>query len=150
MARSSNAGTLSQNVFTYENAFQGTLTVGDAVEPQELRDPDPDGDGIAYNGKPIYSVEEAAAQLNRSGAIWPINGNGTITYTFAEHAPGGQYNNKHVGIGDYVEGFAPFTAEQREATREAIGLWDDLIAVDFVEKNGAGADIVYMNTSTGP
>ena len=58
--------------------------------------------------------------------------------------------NKHVGIGDYVDGFEAFTPEQRDATREAIGLWDDLIAVDFVEKNGAGRHIVYMNTSTGP
>lgn len=149
MARSSSAAMSSANVLNFENAYQGKLVTGEFAEPQELPDPDPDGDGIAYNGKPIFTVEEAAAQLNRTGAIWSTT-NGTITYTFAEHAPGGQYNNKHVGIGDYVEGFAAFTPEQRDATREAIALWDDLIAVDFVEKNGAGADIVYMNTSTGP
>ena len=150
MAKKSAAMAPSADVLTYDNARADAPVSGGLVEPQELINPDPDGDGIAYNGKPIYTVDEAAAQLNRSGAIWPITGNGTITYTFAEHAPGGQYNNKHVGIGDYVDGFAAFTPEQRDAAREAIGLWDDLIAVDFVEMNGAGADIVYMNTSTGP
>ena len=150
MAKSSSTALGPDQILTFENAYQGKLVDGGIGAPQDLLDPDPDGNGVAYNGKPIYTVEEAAAQLNRGGAIWPISGNGTISYTFAEHAPGGQYNNKHVGIGEYVDGFASFTAEQRDATREAIALWDDLIAVDFVEKNGAGADIVYMNTSTGP
>src|SRR5690606_4491506 len=130
MAKKSAAAAPSADVLTYDNAHGGKPVAGEMATPQELINPDPDGDGIAYNGKPIFTTEEAAAQLNRSGAIWPITGNGTITYTFAEHAPGGQYNNKHVGIGDYVEGFAAFTTEQRDATREAIGLWDDLIAVD--------------------
>ena len=150
MAKASSTATAPGHVVTFETAYQGKVVAGSLGEPQELINPDPDGDGVAYNGKPIYTVEEAAAQLNREGAIWPISGNGTITYSFAEHAPGGQYNNKHVGIGDYVDGFEAFTPEQRDAAREAIALWDDLVAVDFVETNGAGADIVYMNTSTGP
>ena len=134
---------------TVETQYKGGISTAITGEPQGLINPDPDGDGVAYNGKPIFTTEEAAAQLNRTGAIWSTT-NGTITYSFAEHAPGGQYNNPHVGISGYVEGFAAFTEEQRDATREAIALWDDLIAVDFVEKNGMGADIVYMNTSTGP
>jgi serralysin len=151
MAKKSNSAPAPEGDWgTIENAWTGPISGTFTGEPDALIDPDPDNDGIAYNGKPILTVEEAAAQLNRTGAIWPVT-NGTITFAFAEHAPGGQYHNPHVGIGGYVEGFAPFTAEQRDAAREAIGLWDDLIAVDFVEKNGAGgADIVYMNTSTGP
>ncbi|MGB3166870.1 MAG: M10 family metallopeptidase [Alteraurantiacibacter sp.] len=116
----------------------------------ELRNPDPDGDGIAYNGKPVLSPEEAAQQLTRTGAQWPITGNGVITYTFAEKAPGGQYNSPKTGLGATVDGFAPFTEEQRETTRDVIGLWDDVLAIGFVEKNGKGADIVYLNTNTGP
>lgn len=141
----------ADTVLTFDNAHGFAPKAGAIGEPQELRNPDPDGDGIAYNGKPVYSTEEAAAQLNRSGAIWPITGNGTITFSFAERAPGGQYNSpkNYDFLGSYVEGFAPFTAEQREATREAIALWDDLIAVSFVEKKGS-ADIVYLNTTTGP
>jgi serralysin len=151
MAKTSNSAPAPEGDWgTIENAWTGPISGTFTGEPDALIDPDPDNDGIAYNGKPILTVEEAAAQLNRTGAIWPVT-NGTITFAFAEHAPGGQYHNPHVGIGGYVDGFAPFTAEQRDAAREAIGLWDDLIAVDFVEKNGAGgADIVYMNTSTGP
>jgi serralysin len=143
-------------VVTYDARFNGVL-VSDAAtptnpgQPQGLRNPDPDGDGIAYNGKPIYTLDQAAVQLDRNGAIWPTN-NGVITYTFAEKAPGGQYNNPHnyASLGSTLEGFQSFTPEQRDAARKAIQLWDDLVAVKFVEKNGAGADIVYMNTSTGP
>lgn len=126
-----------------------------AVTPtmSEYTNPDPDGDGIAYNGKRIFTVEQAASYLNRDGDIWKVGPDGQITYTFLDRAPTGQYNSpkNYSFLGSYVEGFSPFTAEQREATREAIGLWDDLIAPTFVEKKGAGAaDIVYMNTSTGP
>lgn len=121
-------------------------------QPLDLLNPDPDGDGIAFNGKPIFSVDQAAQQLNRNGAIWPLNGNSVITYSFAEHAPGGQFNNPQLYdlLGSTVSGFTPFTAEQRDAARAAIQLWDDLIAPSFREVNGAGADIVYMNTTTGP
>jgi serralysin len=140
-------------IVTYDARFNGVL-VGDAAtigDPKGLRDPDPDGNGIAYNGKPILTTEQAAHQLNRNGAIWPTN-NGVITYTFAEKAPGGQYNNPHNfdSLGSTLIGFEPFSPDQRDAARKAIQLWDDLVAVKFVEKNGAGADIVYMNTSTGP
>lgn len=121
-------------------------------QPLNLINPDPDGDGIAYNGKPIFTLDQIIQQLNRNGAIWPLTGNSVITYSFARHAPGGQFNNPHLYdvLGSTVTGFSPFSAEQRDAARAAIQLWDDLIKPSFVEKNGAGADIVYMNTTTGP
>jgi serralysin len=111
---------------------------------------DPDGDGIAFNGKPVLTNEEAAANLNRDGAMWAVK-NGVITYTFADKAPNGQYNSPKNAdsLGVTIQNFSPFTAEQRVATREAVKLWDDLVAIKFVEKNGAGADIVYMNTGEG-
>lgn len=117
--------------------------------------PDPDGDGLAYNGLPVYSPDEAAQQLNRTGGMWDVGPNGQIRYTFLDHAPSGHYNTRHgeafAGAGSLVAGFSPFTAEQREATRDVIQLWDDLIAPSFVETNGrGGADIAYMNTNTGP
>ncbi len=152
MPNKSTASAPSADVHFYDTKYTDKLDLtgrGD-IEPLDLDNPDLDGDGTAYNGKPIYTTEEAAAQLNRTGAIWDVGPNGVITYTFAEHAPGGQYNNPHEGLAPYIEGFMAFTPEQREAAREAIQLWDDLIAPSFVEKNGYGADIVYMNTSTGP
>jgi len=141
------------DVLTYQGQYSGSIstTINTSVPNLlDLRNPDPDGDGIAYNGKPIYTLDQVIAQLDRNGAIWPITGNGTITYSFAEHAPGGQFNNPHVGLSDTVAGFESFNAEQRDAARDALQLWDDLIAPSFREINGAGADIVYMNTNTGP
>jgi serralysin len=143
----SNSSTLSSLL----NSLSGQVSPG-ITGPLDLIDPDPDHDGIAFNGKPIYTLDQAATQLNRNGAIWPLNGNSVITFSFAEHAPGGQFNNPHLydAVGSTVDGFVAFTAEQRDAARAAIQLWDDLIAPKFVEQNGAGADIVYMNTTTGP
>ena len=141
------------DVLTYQNYYNGPIsaTITTSVpDPLNLINPDPDGDGIAYNGKPIYSLDQIIAQLDRNGAIWPITGSNVITYSFAEHAPGGQFNNPHTGLAGTVAGFEPFSAEQRDAARDAIQLWDDLVAPSFVEINGAGADIVYMNTNTGP
>lgn len=135
-----------------EGDWPGAPYVGDVHNVREFVNPDPDGDGLASNGKPVLTADEAADVLNRGGARWPITGNGVITYTFLEKAPGGQYNSpkNFEFLGSYVEGFSPFTAEQRDTAREAIGLWDDLIAPSFVERNGRGADITFMNTSTGP
>lgn len=126
---------------------------GNITEPADLRYLPPDATGTAYNGKTIYTVEQAAANLNRTGAIWNVGPNGQITYTFLDKDPSGLYNSpkyKDV-VGDYTAGFTPFTAEQRAAARDSLQLWDDLIAPHFVEKNGRGAaDISFMNTNTGP
>lgn len=126
---------------------------GDLPGPSGLRYLGPNQSGPAFNGKPIATLEEAAANLNRTGAIWKVGPNGQITYTFLDKDPSGLYNSpkyKNI-VGDYVAGFEPFTAEQRAAARDSIQLWDDLIAPRFVEKNGRGAaDIAFMNTNTGP
>lgn len=124
--------------------------------PASYTYPDSNKDGIDdWYGKPILTPDQAADQLNRGGGGWNVGPQGTITYTFLDKAPSGHYNTKHGetfgGLGSYTAGFSPFTQAQREATRDAIDLWDDLIAPKFVEKNGRGAaDISYMNTNTGP
>ena len=54
-------------------------------------------------------------------------------------------------IGDArANGFSTFSAAQREAARQAIESWDDLIAVKFVETHFKQGDINFMNTTTGP
>jgi serralysin len=125
---------------------------GDLPTYQEVRYLSPTQTGT-MNGKPIATLDEAAANLNRTGDFWKVGPQNTITYTFLEKAPTGQYNSpkNYDFLGSYVEGFTPFTAEQRATARDSIQLWDDLIAPSFVEKNGRGAaDIVFLNTNTGP
>ena len=88
-------------------------------------------------------------QLDAGVEITPHKG--VITYSFldASHATG-VYNNPKEGFSEQF-GFSSFTAAQREAARESIATWDDLIAPSFKEVNGqGGADIVYANTTTGP
>jgi serralysin len=121
--------------------------------PGDLRYLSPDASGPGPNGKPLLSVDGAIDNLNRTGAIWSVGPNGQITYTFLDRDPTGLYNSPKYKnlIGDYTAGFTSFTPEQRAAARDAIQLWDDLIAPSFVEKNGSGAaDISFMNTNTGP
>ncbi|GAA4040990.1 serralysin family metalloprotease AprA [Sphingomonas rosea] len=112
----------------------------------------PTASGVASNGKTVLTLDQAVQNLNRTGAIWDVGPNGQITYSFLDKAPTGLYNSpKEAYLGGTVEGFMPFTAAQRDAAKAALVLWDDLIAPRFVEKNGAGAaDILFMNTNTGP
>jgi serralysin len=118
----------------------------------EIRYIPPTSTGVATNGKTVLSLEQAIANLNRTGAIWDVGPNGQITYSFLDKAPTGLYNSpKETYLGGLVEGFLPFTAEQRTAARDALQLWDDLIAPSFVEKKGQGAaDILFTNTNSGP
>lgn len=112
----------------------------------------PTQDGIAPNGKEYLTLDEAVANLTRTGGQWNVGGNGVITYSFLEQAPNGLYNNPHeTYLAGLTQEFSPFTTEQRDAARAAIQLWDDLIAPKFVEKNGhgGGADINFMNTGEG-
>ena len=56
---------------------------------------------------------------------------------------------KYIGFG-VVSGFSAFDAEQRDATRQAIASWDELINVSFVETHFSQGDLNFMNTTTGP
>jgi serralysin len=54
-------------------------------------------------------------------------------------------------IGDArANGFSAFSAAQREAARQAMEAWDDLIAISLVETHFSQGDINFMNTTTGP
>ena len=140
--------------------IEDDLPTPSAIGIHHYVNPDPDGDGIASNGKPILTPAEAGAQIARSGALWNVGPNGQITYSFLDKPPSGQYNSNSKKVDQafaddlqaFVADFSPFTAAQRATAREAFGLWDDLIAPSFVEKNGRGAaDINLMNTGTsGP
>jgi serralysin len=99
-----------------------------------------------WAGKPIFTPQEVIGQID-GGEM--IKGK-TITFTFIDNShPVGHYNNPKKGHPE-AEGYEPFSEAQREVAREAMVLWDDLIAVKIQENNGNGADIVFANTTTGP
>ncbi|MEZ5742346.1 MAG: M10 family metallopeptidase C-terminal domain-containing protein [Sphingomonadaceae bacterium] len=101
--------------------------------------------GGTYRDKPILDLDGVVQQID-TGNSQKVNG-GTITYTFLKEGKDltGLYNNPNYGF-TAGTGLAAFTAEQIDYARQAIDLWDDLIAPTFVEKNGRGADIQFANS----
>jgi len=125
--------------------------------------------GGTYRDKPIWDVPQIAENLNRTGWSWNINNPGvisasdrTINFGFWNTRNdffGTGYINEAVDTAfDEFFLFRPATATapggafseaQRQAARDTIVLWDDLINVKFVESSVATADIRYGNTNTG-
>ena len=73
-----------------------------------------------------------------SGAKWTGT---TITYAFPSTTTGlsGSYQ---------LAGFSPFTATQQAMAKDALGLWDDLIAPSLVQTTSTASNIEFGN-STG-
>ena len=102
--------------------------------------------GLAtWAGKPIFNHQQVINQIDAGVAL---KGK-TITFTFLDQNPVGLYNNPNYGFAE-PEGYSAMSAAEKAVAREAMVLWDDLIAPSIVEKNGLGADIVFANTTTGP
>lgn len=124
---------------------------------------DPYAGTIAPNGKPIVSGQDGADNLHRTGYDWyydqyGVADDGVINFGFwltQEELEASYYASQTIpdfysvsyAFPDY---FQAFSAAQQDATRLAIGLWDDLMAVDFQETAAADADITYMNTFMSP
>lgn len=120
---------------------------------------------IAANGKPIWTPDQIASHLNRSGASWvggpdpaPQSDSNLQEITFGflntqdEVANNGyvyELNGGAYGLNEYF-GFAAFNEAQRDATREAIGFWDDVAAVSFRETSADDADINFGNLTNRP
>jgi Ca2+-binding RTX toxin-like protein len=100
--------------------------------------------GGTFNGKEIWTPDEAADNLNRPGVNWTFGNNGELsdgilTYGFWTAAelrdsyylePGA--NSILADSHEITRGnFAPFTAEQQAMAIQDLQLWDDLIAVTF-------------------
>jgi serralysin len=103
--------------------------------------------GVAtWAGKPIYNHEQVIGQLDAGPEI----GGKTITYSFFDgpHTIG-LYNNPGAEFPEPA-GYSPMSEAEKAVGRQAMTLWDDLIAPTIVEKHGNGADIVLANTETGP
>jgi serralysin len=144
---------------------EGDWPVGGAEGPTRLNR-SVDGQGGQIRDKPVFTAEEAAAQLNRGLAGWagvdlspepfnarPGSSDGTLSFGFFDRRSDlfdGYVNFAEGYALDEYFGFSALSSAQRDAAREAIGYWDDVIAVDFVEKPNAQADINFGNTTTGP
>jgi serralysin len=150
-----------------------------SVNPDQPADAslDPLAGGTA-NNKPIWTPEQIASYLNRTGGGF-ANGDGTFS-----EANNGRQNN--IGDGDNVitfgffntqaevinngytytannaQGvptlyglsevfqFGAFTPAQRAAAREAMQYWDDIIAVSFKEVSANDADMNFGNLTNSP
>jgi Ca2+-binding RTX toxin-like protein len=129
-----------------------TLETGVPAESELNASVDPLAGG-ELRDKPIWDVPTIAAWLNRSGFAWDSGEtrDGVLTFGFYDGpVTTGVYNNPHGAAETY--GYAPMDAAQQNATRLALGYWDDLIPLRFVEdKTGPGNwDLAYASTTTGP
>lgn len=105
------------------------------------------GGNLTVNGKPSYSVDEAATQLLRDGAAYQDrDGSGKIelTYTFLTSASSSTMN-KHG-----ISGFSQFSAQQKGQAALAMQSWADVANVTFTEKaSGGDAHMTFGNYSGG-
>jgi serralysin len=146
-------------------------TVGDVI----YLDANVDGTGGTLSGKPVYSIDQVIANLNRTnypgtgipGPQWSYgedfmaqNKSGdpkVIQYGFYQTQSQlfqvpyvFQQGAGLVGRSEYF-GFAKFTVAQQAAAEKAIALWDDLIDVSFVKVTDINqADITYGNLTNAP
>ncbi|HEY0326155.1 MAG TPA: M10 family metallopeptidase C-terminal domain-containing protein, partial [Allosphingosinicella sp.] len=146
------------------------LDLNDRVDAPVDASLDPQAGG-SLNGKPILSAEQIALHLNRTGGGYidgfndtPVMGiqnnigdnNSVITYGFFD-TQSQLFSNGYVyssggslfGLAEYFN-FASFTGAQRDAARESMQAWDDLVAVSFREVSANEADINFANLASAP
>jgi serralysin len=123
-----------------------------------------DGQGGTINGKTVFTLDQVIAQLTRNGAGWQDGSNPAgdkeilksgdiMEFRFGFHTEASINAVPYfqaTGGGQEATEFAPFSAAQMAATREAIGFWDDVIAPHFVEMAPELADINYANLTNSP
>jgi len=105
------------------------------------------GGNLMVNGKPSFSVDQAATQLLRDGAAYQDkDGSGKIelTYTFLTSASSSTMN-KHG-----ITGFSQFSAQQKGQAVLAMQSWADVANVTFTEKTSGGdGHMTFGNYSGG-
>ena len=116
--------------------------------------------GGTYRDKPIWDVNAIEENLNRTGYDWYTNNygeldDGVLNFGFWKNL--GELTNSYYVSTDgstafteayYYQDFSPFSAAQQAVAVKAIGLWGDLINVEFKETKSYEADITYGNTNT--
>jgi serralysin len=99
------------------------------------------------NGKPSYSVDQAATQLLRDDAAYrDVDGSGKIdlTYTFLTSASSSTMN-KHG-----ISGFSQFNILQKAQAVLAMQSWSDVANITFTQKaSGGDGHMTFGNYSAG-
>jgi serralysin len=140
----------------------GTDTGSDYVT---IVDASLDGQTGTINNKPIWTPEQIAAYLNRTGGGFhggPQAGPqsdadlSVIKFGFHTSQASLQANGYVYFVGqngfafsEYFN-FAQFNEAQKAATREAMQSWDDVIAPSLVESDINSADIALGNLASAP
>lgn len=100
--------------------------------------------GFTFRDKEIADLPRVIDQI-WTGYVNSTNG-GVITYNFPKgNKLTGLYNNPRYGFSAGY-GLSGFLEVQKEAARNSIEMWDDLIAPSFVERGSNGADIQFANS----
>jgi len=139
-----------------KNEIRTAVTLETGLPPERELTYDASADPLAggtARDLPIWTPDQIADHLNRTGFSWSAKetADGVLTYGFYNGPKTtGIYNNPHEAAETY--GYAPMTAAQQAATREALAYWDDLIPLRFQEQaNGHGNwDMAFATTTTGP
>ena len=137
--------------FPQESAGKATLFDVDMGAPQAFLNAD-SRTGTADNGKPSYTIDQAASQIVRGAPGWSsaLGVGVTVTYAYRSNEPGNMPSD--------AGGFARFNAIQISQGELAIQGWGDVANINFVRigaglsGEGAYADsaaILFSNYSTG-
>jgi serralysin len=126
---------------------------------------DPQGGTNHTNGKAIWTPEQIAAYLNRTGGGFhgapqagPQSDADLSVIKFGFHtsqatlqANGYVYfvGQNGFAFSEYFN-FAQFNDAQKDAARESLQSWDDVIAVSLVEAHINDADIAFGNLASAP
>ena len=114
---------------------------GEAFGPQAYLNAD-QRDGIATNGKPSFTIDEAAYQIVRGDPGWSaaLRTPATVSYAFRSTAPS--------TMPDDAGGFQRFNSAQITQAELALQGWSDVANITFV-RVGAGAtgEAAYSNSA---
>ena len=130
-----------------------------------------DGEGGTANGKPIWSLDQVIANLNRTsypgtdigGPGWNQGEYGAPTQSGTNEIRFGFQNADSISNFPYVYeqdgqyygrsqyfGFVEFTDAQKAAARTGAALWDDVTAATLVETAVEDADITFGGYNNQP
>ena len=99
--------------------------------------------GVVVGGKPSYTVDQAAVQLDRSGLSWSagLGQPATVTYAFRADAPAVMPSD--------TGGFSQFSSAQIAATELSLKAWSDVANITFVRVgSGFSGPAAYSDNAT--